>query len=96
MAKLKREGFSTGVPDVCFPVGRHGFIGLYVEFKSPKRHDGPTDDQLLWLQWLRDEKHVAFWTRSDELAFRVAKEYHDGSAIGLGAMLPHGFELRWD
>lgn len=31
--KLKAEGVKTGVPDLCLPVARGGFHGLYIEMK---------------------------------------------------------------
>ena len=41
--KLKAEGVKAGVPDVCWPVARGGFIGLAIEFKHG---DGnPTREQ---------------------------------------------------
>lgn len=34
--KLKAEGVKTGVPDLCLPVARGGFFGLYIEIKRVK------------------------------------------------------------
>lgn len=31
--RLKAEGVKAGVPDLCLPVARHGFHGLYIEMK---------------------------------------------------------------
>lgn len=33
--RLKAEGVKTGVSDICLPVFRGGFHGLYVEMKKP-------------------------------------------------------------
>lgn len=40
---LRREGLTTGVPDVCWPVARGGHHGLYIEHKSPGNY--PSKDQ---------------------------------------------------
>ena len=34
--KLKAEGVKPGVPDLCLPVARSGYHGLYVEMKRVK------------------------------------------------------------
>ena len=36
-AKMKRQGMTKGIPDVCLPVARRGAHGLYIELK---RKDG--------------------------------------------------------
>ena len=33
-AHLKRQGVRAGVPDLCLPVPRGGFHGLYIELKA--------------------------------------------------------------
>ena len=32
-AHLKAQGVRPGVPDLCVPVARHGYHGLYIEMK---------------------------------------------------------------
>lgn len=51
-AKLKAEGVKRGVPDLCLPVPRGGFNGLYLEMKA----DGgrPTVEQRAWIDALRE------------------------------------------
>ena len=34
--RLKAEGVKAGVPDLCLPVARGGFHGLYVELKRER------------------------------------------------------------
>lgn len=34
-ARMKAEGVKPGVPDVCLPIPRGGFHGLYIELKRP-------------------------------------------------------------
>lgn len=36
-SKLKAEGVTSGVPDLCIPVMRKGFGGLYIEMKDGKK-----------------------------------------------------------
>ena len=50
-AIFKAMGVKAGVPDLCLPVARGGFAGLYIEMK---RSDGGTvsDDQLWWNEQL--------------------------------------------
>lgn len=36
-ALLKMAGLKTGVPDLCLPVARMGFHGLYIEMKFGKK-----------------------------------------------------------
>ena len=35
-AKLKVEGVLSGVPDLCIPIAKNGFHGLYIELKNGK------------------------------------------------------------
>lgn len=48
--KLKAEGVRKGILDLCLPIARHGFHGLYMELKiSPNK---PTVEQLAWIDAL--------------------------------------------
>ncbi len=46
-ANLKRQGVKAGVPDICLPVARGGYHGLYIELKYGKNK--PTLEQQVWL-----------------------------------------------
>ena len=35
-AKLKAEGVLSGVPDLCIPIAKKGYNGLYIELKNGK------------------------------------------------------------
>ena len=35
-AKLKAEGVLAGVPDLCIPIAKKGYNGLYIELKNGK------------------------------------------------------------
>lgn len=50
---LKAEGVRPGVPDVCLPVARGGYHGLYIEMKFGKNQ--LTASQQQWVFNLREE-----------------------------------------
>lgn len=49
-ANLKRQGVKAGVPDLCLPVARGPFHGLYIEMKA--NNNIPTAEQSAWLMQL--------------------------------------------
>jgi len=60
--KLKAEGVKRGVPDICLPVARGGYHGLYIELKKPKgttRAGKPTKEQVQWLSDLGEQGYLA-------------------------------------
>ena len=54
---LKKTGVKAGVPDLCVPVARKGYHGLYIEMKYKKNK--PTDNQLEWIRTLTDNGYLA-------------------------------------
>lgn len=46
-AHLKKQGVKAGVPDLCLPVARGRYHGLYIELKYGK--NTPSDDQEKWM-----------------------------------------------
>lgn len=52
-SKMKTEGVLAGVPDLCIPVARDGFHGLYVELKTGKNK--LTQNQQHIIQKLQNE-----------------------------------------
>lgn len=56
-ANLKRQGVKAGVPDICLPVARGGFHGLYIELKAGKNKT--TDKQNEWLSDLMAQGYSA-------------------------------------
>lgn len=50
-AHLKRQGVKPGVPDLCLPVPRGEFHGLYIEMKVGRNK--PTENQLAWILGLK-------------------------------------------
>lgn len=65
--RLNREGQKKGVPDICWPVARHNFHGLYIEMKHGKNK--PTPEQEWWLDRLAEQGYlaVACWEAQDTI-----------------------------
>lgn len=55
--RLKAEGVRAGVPDVCLPVARGGYHGLYVELKR-RRGSTASSEQRQWLDNLAAEGYA--------------------------------------
>ena len=54
---LKRQGVKAGVPDICLPVARNGYHGLYIELKAGK--NTATQNQKRWLNFLNSQGYKA-------------------------------------
>lgn len=54
---FKRRGVKAGVPDLCLPVARGNFHGLYIELKTEKGK--PTKTQKLWIEKLIKQGYFA-------------------------------------
>lgn len=55
--KLKAEGMRAGVPDLCLPVPRGKYHGLYIELKVEGGR--PTESQKQWLNDLAAQGYCA-------------------------------------
>lgn len=53
--KLRQMGLRSGVPDICLPVPKGEYIGLYIELK--KVGGRLTDNQAVWLEMLERYGH---------------------------------------
>lgn len=53
--RLKAEGVKPGVPDVCLPVAKGAYHGLYLEMKVGKNK--PTPHQRWWLEQLKKQNY---------------------------------------
>ena len=74
-AMLKMEGVRKGVPDLCLPVRRGEYLGLWIEMKAPGRK--PTPEQYEWHDWLTLAGHVVAVCYSRDDAQRVTEAYLD-------------------
>jgi hypothetical protein len=75
-ANLKKEGVKAGVPDLCLPVARAGWHGLYIELKAGK--NTATPEQLFWIGQLRKQGYVAVVERGWERARQTIEDYLEG------------------
>lgn len=73
-ANLKRQGVNKGIPDICVPVARGGYHGLYIEMK--RQHvGGLTEDQKDKIQKLRAQGYRVEVCRGFQKAADVIEEY---------------------
>lgn len=54
---LKLQGVKSGVPDLCLPVARGNYHGLYIEMKT--KTGRPSDNQKWWIAELNDQRYKA-------------------------------------
>ncbi len=81
-AKLKAEGVRKGVLDLCLPVARGGYHGLFIEMKRIKG-SYPTKDQKEEISELRADGYRAEVCKGWESAKDVLIDY-------LGENIPSG------
>lgn len=73
--RLKAEGVQRGVPDLCLPLPRHGFAGLYLELKAPGGETSP--EQRDWIAFLAAVGHAVAVAWSVDEAFEIVSTYVD-------------------
>lgn len=72
--KLKAEGVKPGVPDLCLPVPRGGYHGLFIEMKRQKG-GVVSPEQKAWLQALNALGYRAEVCKGAAEAWDVIREY---------------------
>ena len=75
-AKLRRQGVKSGVPDLCLPVARGGYHGLYIEMKYGKNKT--SENQNKWLADLRAQDYAAAVCYGWQDAQQVITNYLEG------------------
>lgn len=70
---LKRQGVKAGVPDICLPVERNGYHGLYIELKAGKNK--ATKSQEKWQKFLNSQGYYAVICYGWHEAAKVIEEY---------------------
>lgn len=70
---LKMQGLKAGVPDLCLPVARGVYHGLYIELKYGKNK--LTDRQKQWLTSLSDQGYFAVACWGGDQAFQTILNY---------------------
>lgn len=72
--RFRAEGVKAGVPDICLPVARGGYHGLYIELKRVKGGRVSTAQQE-WIAALRDQGYCACVCKGWDDAAGVIKKY---------------------
>ena len=72
-ANLKRQGVKAGVPDLCLPVARGKYHGLYIEMKYGKNKTSEKQEE--WISALRRQGYAAGVCYGWERAAEVITEY---------------------
>lgn len=70
---LKSQGLKAGVPDLCLPVARGVYHGLYIELKYGKNK--LSDNQKQWLTLLGDQRYFAVACWGGDQAFQTLLNY---------------------
>ena len=70
---LKRQGVKAGVPDLCLPVARGKYHGLYIELKHGKNK--LSDNQKIWLKRLQNQGYCAECCYGWQAAANLIEEY---------------------
>lgn len=76
-ARFKAMGVKAGVPDLCLPVPKGGYHGLYIEMK--RREGGKlSKDQRKWIDGLRENGYCVQRCDGHQEAVRVLGDYLRG------------------
>ena len=75
-AILKRQGVKAGVPDLCLPVPRGGYHGLFIELKA--KGGRLSDNQERWIKALTIEGYKAIVCYGHEEATEALANYIRG------------------
>lgn len=84
--QLKRMGLRGGVPDICLPVARGGYHGLYIELKRV-RGGKLSDEQREWLEALAGEGYCARVCKGWREAAELTGKYLSGGVKRAAAQL---------
>lgn len=77
--KLKAEGLRAGVPDLCLPISRGGYLSLWIEMKAGD--NVCSDEQEDWQTWLVRRGHFVVTCWSADQAIDTLTEYLDGKHV---------------
>lgn len=82
--RFKAEGVKSGVPDICLPVARGGYHGLYVELKR-QRGGRVSETQTAWMERLKAQGYCVALCFGWEPAAKAIMEYLKLEGSGHGA-----------
>ena len=72
-ANLKRQGVKAGVPDLCLPVPKNGYHGLYIEMKYGRNKTSEKQEE--WLKALWEQGYYVAVCYGAEEAERLIASY---------------------
>ena len=72
-ANLKREGVKRGVLDICLPVARCGYHGLFMEMKKPG--EKMTPEQQEFSIFLKEQGYSTHVVNDFQVAIKIVREY---------------------
>jgi len=72
-ANLKRMGVKRGVPDLCMPVARGAYHGLFIEMKTES--GTATSDQKWWGDQLKEQGYMWAVCKGWESAVKLLEIY---------------------
>jgi hypothetical protein len=82
-ARLKAQGVRAGVPDICLPVARGCYHGLFVELK--KREGGRVSkEQREWIEYLEGAGYCARVCNGWDAARETIERYMRGGMLKEG------------
>lgn len=79
-ARFKAMGVKKGVPDICLPVARGIFHGLYIELKR-QRGGRESNEQKQWIEALRGQGYAAAVCKGWRQAASTIEIYLEGGSI---------------
>ena len=72
--RLRAEGVKAGVPDLCLPVARGQYHGLYIELKR-QRGGRISEEQVRWINGLLKQGYAAAICKGWQEAASVIIDY---------------------
>lgn len=69
----KRIGLKAGVPDLCLPIARKGYHGLYIEVKAIDGRTSPKQQE--WIDKLNEQGYKAVVCYGADAAIEVIADY---------------------
>ena len=72
--RLRAEGVKAGVPDLCLPVARGQYHGLYIELKR-QRGGRISEEQVRWIDGLLEQGYAAAICKGWQEAASVIIDY---------------------
>lgn len=80
--RFKAEGLKPGVPDICLPISRGGYVCLWIEMKSERGR--LSDEQRAWHDKLEKHGSIVALCFSHHQAKQTLVEYLDGKFVRPG------------